>query len=86
MLTEVLLFPFDIFNGSRYFDLVVKYRVYEDGKFKKNGFWLFPMPAHEADVFERARIECKADVVSLQDNMFILSEGGWWMPPNVEQS
>lgn len=86
MLTEVLLFPYDIYNGARYFDLVVKYRVYTDGKFTKNGFWLFPMPVHEVDVFTRAYIEHKADVVSIQDNMFIEDKNGWFLPPNVDQS
>lgn len=46
--------------------LVVRWRLYEDAKWKRNGFWLFLLPTEYAELYERAYIELRADEVYLQ--------------------
>lgn len=73
---SVSLTPFDVFEERERRLLVVRYRVYRDGRWHKNGFWTFPLPVHEVDLFERAYLQFEADTVYLQCEMFIFSDAG----------
>lgn len=51
--------------------LIVNYRVYDCGRMKKRGFWLFPLDVGADEVFERAYIETQADRVYMQWCVFL---------------
>lgn len=77
MLTVNLL-PIDIVEEALRARLIVRYRVYEHGKWRANGFWLFPLPVHEADLFERAYYAYPNAQVTLQANMFLPTKDSMW--------
>lgn len=72
----VTLLPYGIEHFTTRDKLIVRYRVYEEGRWRKNGFWLFLMPCHECDLMERAYIEFEADSVHLQHNMLLKTDDG----------
>lgn len=59
--------------------LVVKARMYEQGRLKANQVWAFPTPVHESDLFDRAYLVWPDALVQLQDNMFLMPNrfGSW---------
>ena len=67
----VTLLPFAITEINHKRNLIIRYRVYDDGSWTKNGFWTFPLPVHEDNIFTRCYLELNANKVYTQPSMFI---------------
>jgi hypothetical protein len=68
--------PYDITLINNRRTLIVRYRLYEDGRWRKNGFWRFTLPVDEADIFERAYLELQPNRVYAKPHMFIKCDEG----------
>lgn len=75
-MVTVVLEPIEIVRDEPIPYLFVVANEYLNSRLTRTHQWRFAVPAHMADVFERAYIQCKADRVWWQETYAVIDDNG----------